>query len=71
MARSVARSVASPARRSTLVLRQLKRKLGNLSDQIEVRVNALTLNQLEELGEALLDFSTLANLAEWLEQSPK
>jgi predicted transposase/invertase (TIGR01784 family) len=55
----------------SLVLRQLKRRLGSLSDAIEARINTLALNQLEDLGEALLDFSTLADLEGWLEKLPK
>lgn len=55
----------------SLVLRQLRRKLSSFSDEIESRVNALTLNQLEDLGEALLDFSTFADLETWLENLPK
>lgn len=55
----------------SLVLRLLKRRLGSISDEFESRINTLALNQLEDLGEALLDFSTSADLAEWLEQLPK
>jgi hypothetical protein len=34
---------------------------------MQARLQALSLNQLEELGEALLDFSSAADLADWLQ----
>ncbi|MBL1211535.1 Rpn family recombination-promoting nuclease/putative transposase [Geminocystis sp. GBBB08] len=49
-----------------LVIRQLKRKLGNLSPELEVKVRNLSLTSLEDLGEALLDFSSLQDLISWL-----
>jgi predicted DNA-binding transcriptional regulator AlpA len=52
----------------SLVLRQLNRKVGNLEPSIEVRVKALSLPQLEQLGEALLDFSQMADLVDWLDR---
>jgi predicted transposase YdaD len=50
-----------------LVLRQLTRRLGNVSVELETRVKALPLLQLEELGEALLDFSQIGDLVAWLD----
>jgi Domain of unknown function (DUF4351) len=52
----------------SLVLRQLNRQVGNVSPSIEVRVKALSLPQLEQLGEALLDFSQIADLVAWLDR---
>ena len=49
-----------------LVLRQLARRVGNVSPEAQVRVTALSLARLEELGEALLDFTSLADLEGWL-----
>jgi predicted transposase/invertase (TIGR01784 family) len=49
-----------------LVLKQLTRKLGNLSIEQTTRVNALSLDRLEALGEALLDFTSVADLEAWL-----
>ena len=51
---------------ANLVLRQLRRRLGNIGDDREIRVRQLSLSQLEELGEALLDFSSLEALDRWL-----
>jgi predicted transposase YdaD len=45
-----------------LVLRQLTRKLGNLSPQLQAQVNSLNLEQVESLGEALLDFNSIDDL---------
>ena len=50
-----------------LVLKQLTRKVGNLSPELISRVSALNLDRLEALGEALLDFTSLADLESWLE----
>ena len=52
---------------SSLILRQLKRRLGSISPDLEQRVRQLPLNTLEDLGEALLDFQTEADLINWLE----
>jgi Domain of unknown function (DUF4351) len=52
-----------------LVLRQLKRRVGIISIDIETRIKTLALAQLEELGEALLDFSSIADLEFWLNQN--
>jgi hypothetical protein len=45
-----------------LVLRQLKRRLGELSVAQVERVKGLSVEQLEALGEALLDFTVMADL---------
>ncbi|MDG2990917.1 Rpn family recombination-promoting nuclease/putative transposase [Candidatus Synechococcus calcipolaris G9] len=51
---------------STLILRQLHRRLGILSDQVVSQIRGLSLEQLESLGEALLDFQDLYDLETWL-----
>jgi hypothetical protein len=50
-----------------LVLRQLNRRIGNISIDLEAQVKTLPLTQLEELGEALLDFSQMSDLIDWLD----
>jgi predicted transposase YdaD len=50
-----------------IILRQLGRRLGNIPDVILSQIQALSLEKVEALGEALLDFSTLADLEEWLQ----
>lgn len=49
-----------------LVLRQLMRRISDVPSSIQIQVNALSLTQLESLGEALLDFSEPADLVNWL-----
>jgi predicted transposase/invertase (TIGR01784 family) len=51
----------------TLILRQLTRRFGPLDPEVQARLQELSLNQLEELGEALLDFSSATDLADWLQ----
>jgi Domain of unknown function (DUF4351) len=50
-----------------LILRQLNRRVGNVLPEIENQIKALSLLQLEELGEALLDFAQMADLLTWLD----
>ncbi len=52
-----------------LVLRLLHRRLGTLPEAVTAQVQALSVPQLEALGEALLDFATLADLEAWLASS--
>ncbi|NJK52974.1 MAG: DUF4351 domain-containing protein [Leptolyngbyaceae cyanobacterium SU_3_3] len=40
----------------SLILRQLTRRIGDVSPDLQSQIQALTLDQLEALGEALLDF---------------
>jgi predicted transposase YdaD len=49
-----------------LIIRLLKRRCGVLSPNQEAQIRSLDLNQLESLGEALLDFTTIADLEAWL-----
>ena len=41
--------------------------MGNLSLELEPQVKDLPLVRLEELGEALLDFSQMSDLVTWLD----
>ncbi|MBW4619420.1 MAG: Rpn family recombination-promoting nuclease/putative transposase [Cyanosarcina radialis HA8281-LM2] len=50
----------------TLILRLLTRKVGKLPQKVSQRVEYLSLEQLENLGEALLDFTSMADLDTWL-----
>ena len=51
-----------------LLLRQLTRRFGVLPDDFQARIGVLSIEQLEQLGEALLDFTALADLTNWLDQ---
>jgi predicted transposase YdaD len=53
-----------------LILRQLTRKIGELPDALQSQIQTLSLAQLEALGEALLDFTGLADLEVWLANLP-
>jgi predicted transposase/invertase (TIGR01784 family) len=52
---------------ANLVLRLLRRRLGTISDELGNRISHLPLSVLEDLSEALLDFSSLDDLSAWLE----
>ncbi len=49
-----------------MVLRLLNRRCGELAPNVRSRIEALSLPQLEQLGEDLLDFSGMADLEIWL-----
>lgn len=51
-----------------LVLRLLNRRIGEIDASLIERVQGLSIEQLENLGEALLDFSSVADLSAWLNQ---
>ncbi|MCU0568858.1 MAG: Rpn family recombination-promoting nuclease/putative transposase [Oculatellaceae cyanobacterium Prado106] len=53
-------------RQRSLTLRLLSKKLGELDESIPDRITALSIESLEALGEALLDFNSLADLEQWL-----
>ena len=49
-----------------LLLRQLSKRFGKLGDVYITSINSLTIAQLEDLGEALLDFGEISDLEQWL-----
>jgi hypothetical protein len=51
-----------------LIIRQLNRRIGEIDASLIERVQGLSIEQLENLGEALLDFSNVADLSAWLSQ---
>jgi predicted transposase/invertase (TIGR01784 family) len=54
-------------REKALVLKLLTLKLGEVSAELQERVNALALEKVELLGEALLDFTSVADLERFLD----
>ena len=52
----------------SLVLRLLNRRFGELPDNLHGSIATLPLAEIENLAEALLDFTTLADLQTWLAQ---
>ena len=54
---------------ANLVLRQLNRRFGQVTTSVEKQIRQLSVKQLEDLGEALLDFENEADLLHWLSQN--
>lgn len=52
----------------SLILRLLNRRLGEISSTLGQQIRELSLEQLETLGEALLDFTSLTDLTTWLSE---
>jgi hypothetical protein len=55
----------------SFVMRLLDRQLGEVNPAAIERVRALSIEQLEELGVALLDFSNAADLMTWFAQQER
>jgi predicted transcriptional regulator len=53
-------------RERALVIRRLNRKVGSISEQAIDSINELSIAQLESLGDAMLDFESIADLTGWL-----
>jgi predicted transposase YdaD len=51
----------------SLVLRQLKRRIGTVPNTLQSQIETLSLSDIEASGEALLDFTTEADLVTWLQ----
>jgi len=54
-----------------IVLRLLSKRVGMISDRHIQMINNLTLKQLDDLGDALLDFGNIADLDDWLKSYVK
>jgi predicted transposase YdaD len=54
---------------SSFVLRLLTRQLGAIAPDLQAQIQAMSLDRLQVLGEALLDFSALDDLNTWLSHS--
>lgn len=54
---------------AALLTRQLTKRLGKLDNSILVRIQQLDESQLEALGEAMLDFLSIADLLEWVKNT--
>jgi predicted transposase/invertase (TIGR01784 family) len=70
-AREEVRQEERLAAERSLILRLLSRKVGEIPTTLKLQIEALSVTQVEDLGEALLSFMTLADLTGWLEQLPK
>ena len=52
----------------SFITRQLTRRIGAIAPEMLEQIQALSIEELENLGEALLDFSEAADLANWLQE---
>jgi predicted transposase/invertase (TIGR01784 family) len=52
---------------TALILRLLARRTGEISPEIQISIQQLSLEQLDDLGEILLDFTSQEDLIAWLE----
>ncbi|MFB2934866.1 DUF4351 domain-containing protein [Aerosakkonemataceae cyanobacterium BLCC-F154] len=52
----------------SFVMRLLSRRFGSIAPNIEEQIRSLPVNQLEDLGEAILDFQSETDLTSWLEE---
>ena len=59
---------AGRRREAGLVLKQLQRRIGLIPAALTEQIQDLPLERIEALGEALLDFTALADLENWLRQ---
>jgi Domain of unknown function (DUF4351) len=53
---------------SELVIRQLNRRMGQVSEEALATIGKLSIEQLQQLGEDLLDFTDSSDLAHWLQR---
>jgi hypothetical protein len=56
-------------REMALVLRLINRRLGGVNPTLEAQIRDLSIEKVEDLGEALLDFQTEADLVNWLNRN--
>ena len=54
---------------TALILRQIARRTGEISPEIQTRIQHLSPEQLDDLGEVLLDFTSQEDLIAWLESA--
>jgi predicted transposase YdaD len=55
----------------SIVMRLLRRKIGELNPEVEAQVRELPDSQLEALSEALLDFTSIDDLIYWFDRHEK
>jgi predicted transposase YdaD len=63
---SIGEARAEASGETRMLTRLLNRKFGDASDRFTDRIGQLNVSQLEDLGEALLDFTSVADLEAWL-----
>ncbi|MEG4091471.1 Rpn family recombination-promoting nuclease/putative transposase [Microcoleus sp. Pol12B4] len=63
----IAREQVTKSAQLSLILRQLVRRLGTIQPETENSIRQLGVEQLEELGDAVLDFNKPSDLTAWLQ----
>ncbi|MEG3958996.1 Rpn family recombination-promoting nuclease/putative transposase [Microcoleus sp. herbarium2] len=63
----IAREQVTKTAQLSLILRQLVRRLGTIQPETENCIRQLSVEELENLGEAVLDFNHLSDLTVWLQ----
>jgi len=63
------RDLAIKEKESALIIRQLKRRIGEIQLTLIERIKQLSIDKIEALGEALLDFTKLDDLETWLTEN--
>jgi predicted transposase/invertase (TIGR01784 family) len=56
---------------SALIMRQLKKRFGEIPTEISSKIEKLTIEELESLGEDFLDFNSMDDLVYWLNNKEK
>lgn len=64
--RQVERQEGLQEGQAALIIRQLTKRFEELPETVSTRVHNLSISNLEKLGEAILDFSSLAEAQDWL-----
>ena len=54
---------------ANVVFRLLKRKIGEVSQELQIKIQDLSVESLEDLAEALLDFKSESELKVWLDNN--
>jgi hypothetical protein len=54
---------------ATVLLKQLTKVCGPLPESVQQRIQGMSIDQLAELGEALLDFHSLEDIESWFAAS--
>jgi predicted transposase YdaD len=67
--RQEGRQEGEQAGEARIVLRLLTLRIGELSPETQLQVQSLSSRQLESLSEALLNFSQLSDLQDWLQSN--
>ena len=63
----VAREQVTKAAQLSLILRQLVKRLGTIQPETENSIRQLGIQELEELGDAVIDFNKPSDLTAWLQ----